>query len=90
MQPLRGKPWVVYAKPPLAGPAELLDYVSRYTRRTAIFNECLLGILRNDVHLRTRSNREHLRGGADDGCARTRVIKLGGAHFMRMRPAKSS
>jgi hypothetical protein len=34
--------WVVYAKTPLAGPAAVLDYLSRYTHRTG--NERLGGI----------------------------------------------
>ncbi len=28
--------WVVYAKTPLGGPAQVLEYLSRYTHRTAI------------------------------------------------------
>lgn len=31
-------PWVVYAKAPLAGPAQVVRYFSRYTRRIAIAN----------------------------------------------------
>ena len=30
--------WVVYAKTPLGGPAQVLEYLSRYTHRTAIGN----------------------------------------------------
>ncbi len=32
------KSWVVYSKAPFAGPAKLLDYLSRYTHRIAITN----------------------------------------------------
>lgn len=32
------KSWVVYSKAPFAGPAKLLDYLSRYTHRVAIHN----------------------------------------------------
>lgn len=35
---LRKHSWVVYAKPPFAGPERLLDYLSRYTHRVAISN----------------------------------------------------
>ena len=35
---LRKHAWVVYSKPPFAGPAKLLDYLSRYTHRVAISN----------------------------------------------------
>ena len=30
--------WVVYARTPLGGPAQVLEYLSRYTHRTAISN----------------------------------------------------
>ena len=39
---LNKKSWVVYSKPPFAGPAKLLDYLSRYTHRVAISNERLI------------------------------------------------
>ena len=35
--------WVVYAKTPLGGPAQVLEYLSRYTHRTAIGNERIPG-----------------------------------------------
>lgn len=82
LQALRSKPWVVYAKTPLAGPAAVLDYLSRYTHRTAIGNERLLGIHGHDVHFRTRINRKHGQDNAEDGGARSRVTKLGGAQFI--------
>lgn len=51
---LRQQDWVVYAKTPLAGPAGVLDYLSRYTHRTAIGNERLLAIEGEQVRLRVR------------------------------------
>lgn len=36
--------WVVYAKPPFAGPQQVVDYVGRYTHRVAIANHRLLDI----------------------------------------------
>jgi len=39
---LRRKPWVVYAKPPFAGPRKLVNYLARYTHRVAISNDRLL------------------------------------------------
>ena len=38
---LRARPWVVYAKPPFGGPAQVLRYLSRYTHRVAISNRRL-------------------------------------------------
>jgi Zn finger protein HypA/HybF involved in hydrogenase expression len=42
IKPLRKINWVAYAKPPFAGPEEVLAYLSRYTHRVAIANSRLL------------------------------------------------
>jgi hypothetical protein len=42
IKPLRKVNWVAYAKPPFAGPEEVLAYLSRYTHRVAISNSRLL------------------------------------------------
>jgi putative transposase/transposase-like zinc-binding protein len=39
---LRAKPWIVYAKAPLAGPEQVLNYLGRYTYRIAISNDRIL------------------------------------------------
>jgi hypothetical protein len=44
LAPLLRAPWVVFAKPPFAGPEQVLDYVGRYTHRVAISNNRLCGI----------------------------------------------
>jgi hypothetical protein len=36
--------WVVYAKPPFAGPEQVLGYLARYTHRVAIANSRLVGL----------------------------------------------
>jgi hypothetical protein len=48
--------WVVYAKTPMAGPAAVLDYLARYTHRTAVGNERLVGIKGDTVRLRVRAD----------------------------------
>ena len=53
---LRRHDWVVYAKTPLTGPAAVLDYLSRYTHRTAIGNERLVDIQDDSVRLRVRAD----------------------------------
>ena len=71
-QALRRHDWVVYAKTPLAGPAAVLDYLARYTHRTAIVNERLVGIEGGKVLLRVRAD--------DTGGKRT--VALQGTQFI--------
>lgn len=53
---LRRHAWVVYAKQPLAGPAQVLDYLARYTHRVAISNERLVSLEDGMVTFRVRDN----------------------------------
>jgi len=46
--------WVVYAKPPFAGPAQVLAYLGRYTHRTAIGNQRLVAMDAGQVKFRWR------------------------------------
>lgn len=69
---LRRHDWVVYAKTPMAGPAAVLDYLSRYTHRTAIGNERLLAIEGDAVRLRVRA----------DATGGRRVVTLAGSEFI--------
>jgi hypothetical protein len=71
MRRLRAQEWVVYAKTPLAGPAAVLDYLSRYTHRTAIGHERLVAVDDDGVRLRVRA--EH--GGK-------RTVRIDGAEFV--------
>jgi hypothetical protein len=72
MQALRRHDWVVYAKTPLAGPAAVLDYLARYTHRTAIGNERLVAIEGDNVRLRVRAS--------DAGAKRT--VAMPGTQFI--------
>lgn len=71
-QALHRHPWVVYAKTPLAGPAAVLDYLARYTHRTAIGNERLVNIEAAQVRLRVRADD---RGGK-------RTVSVDGVQFI--------
>jgi hypothetical protein len=51
---LYAKRWVVYIKPPFAGPARVLDYLGRYTHRVAISNERIVGVDAESVRFRYR------------------------------------
>jgi hypothetical protein len=42
LRPLHEKDWVVYAKRPFGGPAQVLKYLARYTHRVAISNHRLV------------------------------------------------
>jgi hypothetical protein len=46
------KEWVVYAKPPFGGPAQVLKYLARYTHRVAISNGRLVKVEDNQVFFR--------------------------------------
>lgn len=41
LSPLNQRPWVVYAKAPMNGPQQVLEYLGRYTHRVAIANSRL-------------------------------------------------
>jgi Putative transposase/Transposase zinc-binding domain len=51
--------WVVYAKPPFAGPKQVVDYVGRYTHRIAISNQRILDIENGHVKFTWRDYRDH-------------------------------
>jgi Putative transposase/Transposase zinc-binding domain len=57
LAPARKAEWVVYAKPPFAGPEQVLAYVARYTHRIAISNNRLIAIEGGTVRLRWRDYR---------------------------------
>jgi hypothetical protein len=53
---LRRHDWVVYAKQPLGGPSQVLEYLARYTHRVAISNERLVSMTDGLVAFRVRDN----------------------------------
>lgn len=63
LAPIRAAEWVVYAKPPFAGPQQVLDYVGRYTHRIAISNNRLLSIDDGNVRFRWKDYRHGNRLG---------------------------
>ena len=65
--------WVVYAKTPLGGPAQVLEYLSRYTHRTAIGNERIRAVNDEQVAFAVRAD--------DKGGKRT--VWLDGVEFVR-------
>jgi hypothetical protein len=66
--------WVVYAKPPLAGPHQVLQYLARYTHRVAITNRRLLACADGQVTFRWKDyQRSH----------RQRTMTLDAVEFLR-------
>jgi hypothetical protein len=61
LAPVRQADWVVYAKPPFAGPDQVLDYVGRYTHRVALSNDRLLDIEDGKVCFRWKDYRQNSR-----------------------------
>jgi hypothetical protein len=51
------QPWVVYSKPPMAGPQQVLRYLGRYTHRIAISNERIVSMAEGHVSFRYRDRR---------------------------------
>jgi hypothetical protein len=74
LAPTRNTDWVVYAKRPFAGPAQVLDYVGRYTHRVAISNNRLVSIEEDRVCFRWKDYR--------DG-SRQKIMSLRGDEFIR-------
>lgn len=58
IQQAASKEWVVYSKAPMAGPAQVLRYLGRYTHRIAIGNERLVALKEGLVTFRYR-DRKH-------------------------------
>jgi hypothetical protein len=46
---LYNKSWIVYAKQPFGGPAQVIEYLGRYTHKVAISNHRLVSIENNEV-----------------------------------------
>ena len=74
LRALRRAEWVVYAKPPFGGPAQVLAYLGRYTHRVAIANSRLVEMTDTDVAFRWKDYR---RGG------RAKVMSLSAHEFIR-------
>jgi hypothetical protein len=65
--------WVVYAKTPIGGSAQVLEYLSRYTHRTAISNERIRSVSAKEVAFTAR---------ADDHGGK-RMVRLEATEFVR-------
>jgi hypothetical protein len=66
--------WVVYAKPPFAGPEQVLGYLGRYTHRVAIANSRLVELADGQVSFTWKDYRQD---------SRTKVMTLAADEFIR-------
>ena len=73
LKPAGNADWVVYAKRPFAGPAQVLDYVGRYTHRVAISNNRLVSMDDGKVSFRWKDYR-------DDNRQKTMTLRGEGVH----------
>jgi hypothetical protein len=58
LAPLRNSNWVVYAKSPFGGPAQVLEYLGQYTHRVAISNHRLVAFDGERVTFRWKDYRK--------------------------------
>jgi Putative transposase/Transposase zinc-binding domain len=89
LAPARETEWVVYAKPPFAGPEQVLAYVARYTHRIAISNNRLIAIEDGTVRFRWRDyrngNRQRTMALAANEFIRRFLLHVLPAGFQRIR-----
>jgi hypothetical protein len=74
LRQLRRVEWVVYAKPPFGGPAQVLAYLGRYTHRVAIANSRLVSLTDSTVSFRWKDYRHH---------GKAKVMTLDAHEFIR-------
>ena len=74
--PLHRLKWIVYCKPPFAGPEQVLRYLSRYTHRVAISNRRLVAVDGNRVAFRWKNSKV-------EGAERWKTMTLDAAEFIR-------
>ena len=74
LRELRRVEWVVYAKPPFGGPAQVLAYLGRYTHRVAIANSRLVSVTDAQVAFRWKDYRDH---------GKTKLMTLAADEFIR-------
>ncbi len=66
--------WVAYAKPPFAGPEQVLAYLGRYTHRIAIGNQRLVSLQQDSVSFKWRDYADN---------SKQKIMTLEGNEFIR-------
>jgi hypothetical protein len=66
--------WIVYSKPPFAGPHHVLQYLARYTHRVAISNHRIVDVTDSEVRFRWKDYANH---------SKKRTMTLTSEEFLR-------
>lgn len=66
--------WVVYAKRPLAGPRQVIQYLGRYTHKIAISNHRITGMANNAITFRYKDYRDE---------SKNKIMTLSAMEFVR-------
>ncbi len=74
LSPLYKANWVVYCKPPFAGPEKVLQYLGQYTHRVAISNNRIIKVEDSKVTFKWRDYRDN---------NKTKLMTLGAQEFIR-------
>ncbi|MBU7008605.1 hypothetical protein Ga0451573_003564 [Peptococcaceae bacterium DYL19] len=74
LSPLSKANWVVYCKPPFAGPEKVLQYLGQYTHRVAISNNRIINVEDSKVTFKWRDYRDN---------NKTKLMTLGAQEFIR-------
>lgn len=81
--------WVVYSKPPFGGPAQVLEYLGRYTHRVAISNDRLVNLENGRVTFRWKDyehrNARKLMTLTADEFIRRFLLHVLPSNFVRIR-----
>ena len=71
---LRGREWVIHAKPPFGGPQYVIEYLGRYVHRVAISNRRLLSLENGQVSFEYKDYRD---------AGKSKVMQLFAEEFIR-------
>jgi hypothetical protein len=75
------KSWIVYAKPPFGGPAQVIEYLGRYTHKVAISNHRIVSTNDDKISFRYKDYRSIGTGNADNSQQKTMTLEA--TEFLR-------
>ena len=71
---LYNKSWVVYAKQPFGGPAQVIEYLGRYTHKVAISNHRIVAVENGEVSFRYKDYADN---------SKQKIMTLQATEFLR-------